>query len=134
MKRSRRRRGGGERKEEGGSCCSRLKGRRLLLADARHASNLQLHVSGVCRSLRVCVRVCPCPVPSASLPSLPSLLPFCPRSTFLCLFHFVSGSYHQRRLLFSSGLRLQSDPVRPRSAPPLLSCTVREPPGRWEAD
>lgn len=30
---------------------------------------------------------------------------------FLCPFHFVLGSYHQPRLLFSSGLRLQSDAV-----------------------
>lgn len=135
---------GGERKKEGGSFCSRLKRRRLLLADARHTSNLQLHVSGVSRSLCVCVCICvsaPClHHPPSQRSPFPCL--FRPCSTFLCLFHFVSGSYHQHRLLFSSGLRIQSDPVRFRSAPllspPPLSppplCTVTEPLGRWETD
>lgn len=56
-----------------------------------------------------------CPPASVSLSQ-------CPCSTFLCLFHFVSGSYHQHRLLFSLGLRLQSDSVCLCSS--LLSPTV----------
>lgn len=55
---------------------------------------------------------------SCALPLSPSQ---CPCSTFLCLFHFVSGSYHQRRLLFSLGLRLQSDSVWSSLLPPAVS-------------
>ena len=62
---------------------------------------------------------CPTLYVSPTVPSPPlsvSMLYFPP----LCLFHLVSGSYHQHRLLFSLGLRLQSDslcslPLFPRS-------------------
>lgn len=46
---------------------------------------------------------------------------------FLCPFHFVLGSYHRPQLLFSSGLRLQSDAVCLRSSRLALCCRFRRP-------